>query len=124
MRSVPGIPLVYINRSVMIMEPPSAATMEFVKKVEQKKAAPEEFEVVAVKKEGEDGTENASKRKRKRKDPNPLSCKKKKKAQSQTQQQSEDAGAKKKRKRSRKAGTDCQVGTTMTEETSVSPPIE
>jgi U3 small nucleolar RNA-associated protein 23 len=33
LRNVPGVPLMYIRRSVLIMEPPSSVTLEHAKKV-------------------------------------------------------------------------------------------
>ncbi|KAL1918654.1 uncharacterized protein VTP21DRAFT_2676 [Calcarisporiella thermophila] len=87
LRCIPGVPLLYINRSVLILEPPSEETLEHAQRAEMKKihAKKEELdflqrrnpEALAKKKEEE---ERGKKRKRKGpKGPNPLSVKKSKK---------------------------------------------
>ncbi|RHZ43928.1 hypothetical protein Glove_801g9 [Diversispora epigaea] len=84
-RNVPGVPLLYINRSVLIVEPPSRATLEIVKKVEFEKTLAPRNEIKFLKKINSDtiikGENEIIKKKRKSKGfkrPNPLSCKKKK----------------------------------------------
>jgi U3 small nucleolar RNA-associated protein 23 len=77
MRMIPGIPMVYIKRAVMIMEPPSPATLDRKEFLEQQKLGGKE----SMKRKREDGEESAKKvRKKGPKEPNPLSVKKKKSA--------------------------------------------
>jgi U3 small nucleolar RNA-associated protein 23 len=67
--NVPGVPLIYTNRSVYILEPPSSSSLEFVEKKEVEKYSsnlPAQNSVV----------ENSVVQKKK-KQPNPLSVKKK-----------------------------------------------
>ncbi|KAL1861721.1 hypothetical protein Daus18300_008690 [Diaporthe australafricana] len=107
MRGIPGVPLVYINRSVMILEPMAAATTRVVQKGERAKFRAELKQpetTVGGKRKREDGDdsegsgddddaaekkgEEPKKKKKKRKGekgPNPLSVKKSKK-QSQNQE--------------------------------------
>lgn len=84
---VPGVPLIYMNRSVMVMEPMSEATTTYSNSVERKKLTGglNDLKVGKVDKhekpktEGEERTEGAPTKKRKGpKEPNPLSMKKKK----------------------------------------------
>jgi U3 small nucleolar RNA-associated protein 23 len=98
LRSVPGVPLIHINRSVVVLEPPSKATKNKIAGLEKAKTLPNEKELsfmMKKKKEmkeqqkkaetpGENGeaAKEAASKKRKRKgpkQPNPLSMKKKKK---------------------------------------------
>ncbi|CAM0135415.1 hypothetical protein VKS41_005052 [Umbelopsis sp. WA50703] len=94
LRRVPGVPLIHINRSVVVLEPPSKATKEKIAEREKAKTLPNEKEHQFMQKkkkelkkqenEGKEGNgskaENSKKRKRKGpKQPNPLSMKKKKK---------------------------------------------
>ena len=78
MRSVPGVPMVYIRRAVMIMEPPSPASLT-------RRDAREREKLGGLEKRkregGEDEGEEGVKRKKRKgpKEPNPLSVKKKKK---------------------------------------------
>jgi len=76
LRSIPGVPIVHLNRSVMVLEPPSDATLEAKRDTEEKAllpSAPERGQVVGP------GAEEPPKKKRKGpKGPNPLSVKKKK----------------------------------------------
>ncbi|KAJ3326002.1 WD repeat-containing protein 34 [Boothiomyces sp. JEL0866] len=68
---IPGIPLVYINKSVIILEPPSKATLERSKELEIQKIQPD----LPKKRKLEEEPEAP---KKKKKEPNPLSVKKKK----------------------------------------------
>ncbi|KAI9592172.1 Fcf1-domain-containing protein [Syncephalis fuscata] len=90
LRIIPGVPLLYERRSVLIVEPPSAATLAVAQKNERKKqtATGDERKHIkkaleAVKLENNNGMTaeeavNARPNKRKRpKAPNPLACKKK-----------------------------------------------
>ncbi|ROW18025.1 hypothetical protein VPNG_00035 [Cytospora leucostoma] len=98
MRGIPGVPLIYINRSVMIMEPMASATSRVVNKGERAKfrAGLKEPATTAGSKrkrddddsDGEDGEEKGKeeepkKKKKKKKSglkgPNPLAVKKPKK---------------------------------------------
>ncbi|KAI9100409.1 Fcf1-domain-containing protein [Phlyctochytrium arcticum] len=76
LRNIPGTPLVYINNSVIILEPPSNATMDKIKEMESAKVKPQAFEVSVLNKAAP--VEPEVKRKKKAKGPNPLSIKKKK----------------------------------------------
>ncbi|TPX55822.1 hypothetical protein PhCBS80983_g04996 [Powellomyces hirtus] len=74
---IPGTPLVYINRSVVILEPPSAATLDMIKQMEVAKTLPQAFEKSVLNKP-EEAVPEPPPRKKKPKAPNPLSMKKKK----------------------------------------------
>jgi len=88
LRRIPGIPLIYINRSVMILEPPSPATTNKVKEIEYKKTVPTSYETNIIKNNTDTPEEVPKAKKRKGpKQPNPLSCKKKKVNPQQQQQQ-------------------------------------
>lgn len=76
MRLVPGIPMVYIRRAVMIMEPPSPATMNRREELERRKLGG--IEAMGKRKREEGDEEKAKKKKKGPKEPNPLSVKKKK----------------------------------------------
>ncbi|ORY39249.1 Fcf1-domain-containing protein, partial [Neocallimastix californiae] len=79
LRRIPGIPLIYINRSVMILEPPSPATENKVKEIEYNKTIPTNYESTIIKNNTKQPEEAPKSKKRKGpKQPNPLSCKKKK----------------------------------------------
>ena len=72
LRQIPGVPLLYINKSVVIFEPPSPATMQKSLQIEIDKNNPKEGEIV---------NENQAKlqtNRKKIKAPNSLSVKKKK----------------------------------------------
>jgi len=76
MRKVPGVPMVYIRRAVMIMEPPSPVSVGRKEELEREKLTGlPGFGKRA--REDETGNEG-QKKKRKKKEPNPLSVKKKK----------------------------------------------
>ncbi|KAG2177051.1 hypothetical protein INT43_007707 [Umbelopsis isabellina] len=96
LRKIPGVPLIHINRSVVVLEPPSSATKQKIEEGEKAKTLPNEKELQFMHKkkkelkkqaiEGKDSkgdgakADNSKKRKRKGpKQPNPLSMKKKKK---------------------------------------------
>ncbi|EIN13520.1 PIN domain-like protein [Punctularia strigosozonata HHB-11173 SS5] len=81
LRAVPGVPIVHINRSVMILEPPSDATLEVKQANEEQTlhAAEPELAKVASTSKLEPAPEGPPRKKRKGpKGPNPLSVKKKK----------------------------------------------
>ncbi|ODV85514.1 hypothetical protein CANARDRAFT_28305 [[Candida] arabinofermentans NRRL YB-2248] len=124
LRKIPGVPLVYMNRSVMIMEPLSNASAKVVQMVEARKLTGglndpkyagrlhvDEQQSLPGTSEKENETNNDQTKSKKRKGPkgpNPLSMKKK-----QTEKESQDSKneqssepAKKKRRRSHKKSTD------------------
>jgi U3 small nucleolar RNA-associated protein 23 len=76
MRLVPGVPMVYIRRAVMIMEPPSPATMDRREELERNKLGGGQ----TMGKRNREEVENEKPKKKKKavKEPNPLSVKKKK----------------------------------------------
>ena len=144
MRSIPAVPIVHINRSVMILEPPSDATIRAKNavcfcyylilqkqshdpsmKTEQKSLEPSALELAHLTSTSQ-GEEAPPKKKRKGpKGPNPLSVKKKQKTTSSShskpqkrsdpEQTSQTVGVK--RKRSDDVGSnahDLQVSTTST----------
>lgn len=71
---IPGVPLVYINKSVVILEPPSVATLKRSKELELKKLIPKGSLLNVEKK-----VEPIRRFKKRPSAPNPLSVKKKKK---------------------------------------------
>lgn len=84
LRGVPGVPLVFMNRSVMVMEPASDATMRAATMSENAKltAGLNDTKIGYVKKETEpeEKSEPPKKKRKGPKEPNPLSIKKKKTA--------------------------------------------
>ncbi|KAF8581366.1 Fcf1-domain-containing protein [Ramaria rubella] len=75
LRTVPGVPIVHLNRTVMVLEPPSDATMAAKRQAEEKAQLPTAPERSQL------STDEPVEQKRKRKGPkapNPLSVKKKK----------------------------------------------
>ncbi|CAG8449227.1 10367_t:CDS:2 [Ambispora leptoticha] len=85
LRGIPGVPLLYINRTVLIFEPPSYITLEKAKQIEIAKTLPSTDEINFLKMANSDAKNKIDikpKTKKKRKgpkQPNPLSCKKPKK---------------------------------------------
>jgi U3 small nucleolar RNA-associated protein 23 len=75
MRLIPGVPMVYIRRAVMIMEPPSPASTDRRDTIELDKLGGRE---TLKRKRGEE--EGKVRKKKGPKEPNPLSIKKKKKS--------------------------------------------
>ncbi|KUI67947.1 rRNA-processing protein utp23 [Cytospora mali] len=132
MRGIPGVPLIYINRSVMILEPMAGATNRVVQKGERAKFRAELKEPATAggkrkrdkdedDSDSEDGEKNDKEEKPKKKKakggpkgPNPLAVKKPKKKKSEQKQStkpreekptedgSSEQPAKKKRKRKNK----------------------
>ncbi|GMM33154.1 rRNA-binding ribosome biosynthesis protein [Saccharomycopsis crataegensis] len=103
LRHIPGVPLLYMNRSVMIMEPLSNSSDAKQKQFEQSKLSGGLNDIKAGKlvkggnSTGEAEKEKAgAKRKRGPKEPNPLSMKKKKPTAGDNKQ---EEGPKKKRRR-------------------------
>lgn len=75
LRAIPGVPLVHINRAVMVLEPPSDATLRKKALAEQKLLGASTSEMALI--EG-DQPEAKKFKKKGPKGPNPLSVKKKK----------------------------------------------
>ncbi|KAG4305896.1 hypothetical protein PORY_000806 [Pneumocystis oryctolagi] len=81
LRSIPGVPLSYINRSVLILESSSFSTLKTKELKEQEKLGlkkEESEKIPGFNKEQEDISQIKKKRKRGPREPNPLSVKKKK----------------------------------------------
>ncbi|KAJ3609361.1 hypothetical protein NHX12_023884 [Muraenolepis orangiensis] len=84
-KRLPGVPLLYIVVNTMVMEKPSAASLERVKAVQAGElvSPAQQLSISSLKEQqgiGQGGEEGRGrKRKRKRSNPNPLSCLKKKK---------------------------------------------
>lgn len=78
-KSIPGVPLVYFQRTVMVLEPPSAATVQFVENSEREKlrVSSNEKRDLGLVKVLNKGRPSGS-RKVKAPTPNPLSIKRKK----------------------------------------------
>lgn len=108
LRRVPGVPLVFMNRSVMVMEPASDSTKRAAVLSEQAKlkAGLNDSKVGYVEQHKEETVaEEQPKKKRKGpSEPNPLSIKKKKPDTTQNPQQAHDK--KKRVRRHKKAGPD------------------
>lgn len=115
---VPGVPLIYMNRSVMVMEPMSEATTTYSNSVERKKLTGglNDLKVGKVDKQEKpktevtEGTEGATTKKRKGpKEPNPLSMKKKKATNTDTksnQDSKDNLEPKTKRRRKHKSSSE------------------
>ncbi|KIJ26037.1 hypothetical protein M422DRAFT_785358 [Sphaerobolus stellatus SS14] len=73
LRNVPGTPIVHLNRTVMVLEPPSDATLESKRIAEEKALLPPTLDAKQPQK-----TEEPKKKRKGPKAPNPLSVKKKK----------------------------------------------
>ncbi|KAI5307392.1 hypothetical protein KEM56_002399 [Ascosphaera pollenicola] len=91
-RQIPGVPIIYVKRSVMILEPLSGGSERIRENIEREKfregiKAPEA--VVGKRKRDETGEKQPSSKpaKKKNKGPNPLSVKKPKKKDNDTQNQ-------------------------------------
>ncbi|KAG7879093.1 hypothetical protein KL905_003512 [Ogataea polymorpha] len=104
LRTVPGVPLIYMKRSVMIMEPMSPVSERVVQETEARKltsylndprAGVQEQDGAEIEEQGP-----AKKKRKGPKGPNPLSVKKPKK-----QEEPEKGGSKRKRKRAHKRGS-------------------
>ncbi|KAJ7655108.1 Fcf1-domain-containing protein [Mycena polygramma] len=76
LRSIPAVPIVHVNRSVMVLEPPSDATIRSKEYAEEQALHPTGSEQILVR--GSTSTELPRKKKKGPKGPNPLSVKKKK----------------------------------------------
>lgn len=82
LRKVPGVPMIFLNRSVMVMEPLSEASDKHSQQVENAKLTKGLNDVKNAgyfnKQEAEEAEEPVKKKKKGPKEPNPLSMKKKK----------------------------------------------
>ncbi|KZT06891.1 uncharacterized protein LAESUDRAFT_652645 [Laetiporus sulphureus 93-53] len=76
LRDVPAVPIVHINRSVTILQPPNKATLEAKESAEAKLLHPSAPEIAGL--PSTTATEPPKKKKKGPKGPNPLSVKKKK----------------------------------------------
>ncbi|KAG5644727.1 hypothetical protein DXG03_007856 [Asterophora parasitica] len=76
LRNIPAVPIVHVNRTVMVLEPPSDLTLETKKAMEEKTLLPTASDMTLV--GSSTSTELPKKKKRGPKGPNPLSVKKKK----------------------------------------------
>lgn len=106
LRRIPGVPLIYMNRSVMVMEPlsKSSAKVSNLKEASKLTGGLNSIRSGAV--GGEEEWPNSAKKRRVKKEPNPLSIlKKKKKAPSEAKPE-QNKTDKKKRRRTRKKGAD------------------
>lgn len=74
-RKIPGIPLIYMNNNVVILEPPSPASLNHVENQEARKREPTSLERDSLHKTKKTRTLKVKKRKGPAA-PNPLSCKK------------------------------------------------
>jgi U3 small nucleolar RNA-associated protein 23 len=98
---LPGVPLIYIERSVMLMEDPSPATEQVRRRIDEAKLHTGLNDATPVlQKDGQDEPTNIRKR-RGPKEPNPLSAKKKK-PENDNHSQPQPEGEKKKRRRRHK----------------------
>ncbi|KAI5948774.1 hypothetical protein KGF57_005172 [Candida theae] len=125
LRQVPGVPLIYMNRSVMVMEPLSDASAKYSEEWETKKLTGGLNDLQAGKVveneeggddgdnggvNGEDGAPPARKKRKGPKGPNPLSIKKKKKADPVSNGGNEDSEKKNRRKRKHKKSEETRGG--------------
>ncbi|KAF7319919.1 Fcf1-domain-containing protein [Mycena kentingensis (nom. inval.)] len=78
LRAIPAVPIVHINRAVMILEPPSDATIANKEKREEQSLHVSTSEKTALNPSGDAGEPPKKKKKKGPKGPNPLSVKKKK----------------------------------------------
>lgn len=112
LRSVPGVPLIFMNRSVMVMEPASDALKRAAALSENAKlsAGLNDTKVGYVDKQ-EDGVEEPKKKKRKGpSEPNPLSIKKKKTVQPASQAEPKKKRVRRHGKKSDEDGNDGENG--------------
>jgi len=89
LRTIPAVPVVHMNRSVMILEPPSNATQEAKEANEEKSLHASTSEVKAV---SSAASSEPPKKRKGPKEPNPLSVKKKKTALESARTSKPDGG--------------------------------
>ncbi|KAF9651513.1 hypothetical protein BDM02DRAFT_3110629 [Thelephora ganbajun] len=85
LRDIPAVPIVHVNRSVMILEPPSDVTLKAKEKADEAALSPAKSELVKLPTSAQQ-PEPPKKKRRGPKGPNPLSVKKKKPVVSQPDQ--------------------------------------
>lgn len=111
LRRVPGVPLVYMNRSVMVMEPLSSASEKVSREMEKQKLYKglndPKFAGIVHDEKDEQGAESQNKPKKRKgpKEPNPLSMKKKKTEDSKPVSTSSSASASASASSGKKAST-------------------
>lgn len=122
LRKIPGVPLIFLNRSVMVMEPLSEASDKHSQEVENAKLTKGLNDVKNagyINKEDEAGADEQPKKKRKGpKEPNPLSMKKKK-APTQPLNKEEKEGDSKPKNRRRRTHKKLEGDTERAEEGSI-----
>ncbi|RLV91835.1 rRNA-processing protein UTP23 [Spathaspora sp. JA1] len=128
LRKIPGVPMIFMNRSVMVMEPLSDVSAKYSKEFEDKKLTAGLNALESAKRKNVDeepGSEEPPKKKKKGpKEPNPLSIKKKKTTkteQSSTEEPKKKPNRRRKHKSSTEANPDTEEAkepTTKTEESS------
>ncbi|KAK9171184.1 Fcf1 family protein [Cryptosporidium meleagridis] len=106
LHKVPGVPLIYLNNQVPILEQPSAASYNHKSASEESRMGPQRWEyslIPSLKTLIEDESNlgnngNRGPRTKKKKNPNPLSCLKKKKKQNNIKKLSEPKDSEKKKR--------------------------
>lgn len=101
LRQVVAVPIIYISRSVMILEPMSSATKNARKNLEESKLTQGLNKVTSIEENGDAGPELAHKKKSGPKGPNPLSIKKRQRPSGE-ENTGGDGEGKKRRKRGKK----------------------
>lgn len=109
LRKIPGIPLIYMNRSVMVMEPLSKASAQVSRNMEAKKLTGGLNDVKNGNKIENEGDKIIKKRKGP-KEPNPLSIKKKKIENKNDIVKNDDVQKKKRRRKHKKSQNDGEDG--------------
>ncbi|CAL9738413.1 rRNA-processing protein Utp23p [Monosporozyma servazzii] len=137
LRRVPGVPILHINRAVMVMEPLSDTSARISKRKEQEKLFKglNDPKFAGIKHDEEDNDKNSDKTQNKKrklgpKQPNPLSMKKKKKTETESSKKeettahkdanNEEANKKKRKRRHKKKTTENPI---EGETTSVKPEV-
>ncbi len=77
LRCVPGTPLVFVYKGVLVMEDPSEATLQEAERLQKGKMKPDLSELALINKLVPVLKEEKAKKRKKKGGPNPLSCKKK-----------------------------------------------
>ncbi|EGW34427.1 uncharacterized protein SPAPADRAFT_135247 [Spathaspora passalidarum NRRL Y-27907] len=118
LRKIPGVPLIFMNRSVMVMEPLSDVSAKYSREFEEKKLTAGlnsiESRRKAEEEKGASEEESAKKKRKGPKEPNPLSIKKKKKTEPQPT--TESAKKKPNRRRKHKSTTESEANSAKEED--------
>jgi len=77
LRAIPGVPIVHVNRSVMVLEPASDSTLQFKQRAEQNALGPSISEKAMLNAVAPRAEPSIKRKKKGSKGPNPLSVKKK-----------------------------------------------